>query len=64
MDSGAARLALFSFGDDTCDDCLGLMTLPHIDRGIQQGLAAAEIPKFNLLGFDACLMAAYEVVAQ
>ena len=29
-----------------------------------QGLAAARLDKFDILGFDACLMAAFEAVAK
>lgn len=37
------------------------MSLPKIKSGITNGLAAAGLAKFDIIGFDACLMAAYEV---
>lgn len=39
----------------------GLLTLPDLVEGISAGLDAAEVDKLDLLGFDACLMAGYEV---
>ncbi len=41
-----------------------LLSLPQIVQGMQQGLAGANNHKpFNIVGFDACLMATYEVSA-
>lgn len=38
-----------------------LLSLAELKQGMQQGLAAAGISSFSLIGFDACLMATYEV---
>ena len=46
--------------DDSHNDGL---TVPEIVSGIRDGLAAAEVDRLDLLGFDACLMGAYEVAA-
>lgn len=44
------------------DDSSGeVLDLTEIAQGIEQGLAAAGIDRIDLLGFDACLMATYEV---
>jgi hypothetical protein len=37
------------------------LTVAETQSAIQSGLAAAGVPKFDLVGFDACLMATYEV---
>lgn len=39
------------------------MSLEGIAQGITDGLAAAGVEKLDLLGFDACLMATYEVAS-
>ena len=39
----------------------GLLTLPDLVDGISAGLDTAGVDKLDLLGFDACLMAGYEV---
>nr|WP_281381888.1 clostripain-related cysteine peptidase [Conyzicola lurida] len=39
------------------------LSLAEIGEGIATGLAGADIPKLDLLGFDACLMATYEVAS-
>ena len=39
----------------------GLLTLPDLVDGISAGLEGAGVDKLDLLGFDACLMAGYEV---
>jgi hypothetical protein len=39
----------------------GLLTLPDLVDGISAGLEQADVDKLDLLGFDACLMAGYEV---
>lgn len=40
------------------------LTLAEIDEGIADGLAAGGVEKLDLLGFDACLMATYEVASE
>ena len=45
-----------SFGDDT-------LNLAELDASLAAGLKAANLEKFDLLGFDACLMATYEVAS-
>jgi len=40
-----------------------VLTGPEIAAGAAAGLAAAGLDRFDLIGFDACLMAAYEVAA-
>ena len=42
-------------------DGLDVLDLAEIDEGLTRGLAAAGVDKVDLLGFDACLMATYEV---
>lgn len=39
------------------------LSLPEIAQGIRDGLDAAGVARLDILGFDACLMAAYEVAA-
>jgi len=39
------------------------LSLPEIAAGIRDGLAAAGVDRLDIIGFDACLMAAYEVAA-
>jgi hypothetical protein len=46
--------------DDTDEDKL---TVDEIESGLRSGLARTDVEAFDLLGFDACLMATYEVVA-
>ena len=38
-----------------------LLTLPEIQQGLSDGMAAAGVDKLDVVGFDACLMATYEV---
>ncbi len=38
-----------------------LLSLPAILQGVSQGRAAVQAKPFNIIGFDACLMATYEV---
>lgn len=47
------------------DDSSGgdVLTLDEISTGIADGLAQAGLDRFDLLGFDACLMAGYEVAS-
>ena len=47
-------------GDDESSDGDGL-SLAELHDGISSGLETAGLPKLDLLGFDACLMATYEV---
>lgn len=49
-------------GADESSDEDGL-SLAELDQGISGGLAAAGLDKLDLLGFDACLMATYEVAS-
>jgi len=49
-------------GDDESSDGDSL-TLAELGEGISAGLAAAGLAKLDLLGFDACLMATYEVAS-
>ena len=44
--------------EDSGDD---ILTLQEMVLGLQLGLANSEIDKLDLIGFDACLMATYEV---
>ncbi len=39
------------------------LTVPEITAGLRAGLASAGLERLDLLGFDACLMGAYEVAA-
>ena len=45
--------------DETDDD--DLLTIPELVSGISSGLRASGLEQLDLIGFDACLMAAYEV---
>ncbi|MCU1410453.1 MAG: hypothetical protein JWR04_1160 [Rhodoglobus sp.] len=49
-------------GDDESSDGDGL-SLAELNEGISDGLATAGLEKLDLLGFDACLMATYEVAS-
>ena len=40
-----------------------VLDLADITSGLEQGLAAAGVERLDLLGFDACLMATYEVAS-
>lgn len=46
------------------DSSLDFLDNRELQQALQQALAAAEIPAFDLLGFDACLMAMAEVQYQ
>ncbi|MEO8528945.1 MAG: clostripain-related cysteine peptidase, partial [Pseudolysinimonas sp.] len=46
-------------GDESAD--YDTLTLDELNQGIGDGLAGAGVDKLDLLGFDACLMATYEV---
>jgi len=49
-------------GDDESSEGDGL-SLAELNEGISDGLATAGLEKLDLLGFDACLMATYEVAS-
>lgn len=49
-------------GPDETDD-YDILSVPEIGQGIADGLERAGIDKLDLLGFDACLMATYEVAS-
>lgn len=49
-------------GDDESSEGDGL-SLAELNEGIADGLAGAGLDKLDLLGFDACLMATYEVAS-
>ena len=38
-------------------------TVDQLSQGLAAGLAKAKLPKLDLLGFDACLMSAYEAIS-
>jgi hypothetical protein len=38
------------------------LDLAEINQALSDGLAAADIDRFDMIGFDACLMATYEVI--
>ena len=48
-------------GDESADH--DSLTLAELDQAIGDGLAAAGVDKLDLLGFDACLMATFEVAS-
>lgn len=48
-------------GDESHDH--DSLTLAELDQAIEQGLAEAGVDKLSLLGFDACLMATFEVAS-
>lgn len=39
------------------------LSLRVVDQGIREGLSGSPVTKLNILGFDACLMAAYEAMS-
>lgn len=47
--------------DETSD--YDVLDLAELTKGIRNGLEKAGVDKFDLLGFDACLMASYEVAS-
>lgn len=49
-------------GDDSADG--DGLDLAEIEQGLADGLAGAGLDKLDLLGFDACLMATYEVASR
>ena len=48
-------------GDESSDE--DSLTLAEINSGIADGLSGTDVAKLDLLGFDACLMATYEVAS-
>jgi len=48
-------------GDESADH--DTLTLPELEQGIGAGLEGAGVDKLQLLGFDACLMATFEVAS-
>lgn len=51
------------FGGDESTRDHDLLDLPELKAGVAQSLQAAGLQRFDLIGFDACLMATYEVAA-
>ncbi|XXF76871.1 clostripain-related cysteine peptidase [Myxococcaceae bacterium GXIMD 01537] len=49
------------FGGDSSTQDDDLLTLAELKSGIQAGMTAAGLQQFALIGYDACLMATYEV---
>lgn len=49
-------------GPDESSD-FNVLDLAELTKGIEDGLGEAGVEKFDLLGFDACLMASYEVAS-
>jgi hypothetical protein len=58
-DHGGA--ALVPFGDDDDNEQGDYLSLPELQQSIGSALQAADAPKLDLIGFDACLMATVEV---
>ena len=52
--------SLLGFGVDEASQG-DIMSVPSIQKGISDGLTQAGKTKFDLIGFDACLMATFEV---
>lgn len=48
-------------GDESADE--DSLTLAELDEALATGLSAAGVEQLDLLGFDACLMATYEVAS-
>ena len=48
------------FGVDEGTPGHPLLNLRQLKQGLSQGLAAADLPRFDVIGFDACLMANVE----
>ncbi|MBI2375807.1 MAG: hypothetical protein HYV07_17555 [Deltaproteobacteria bacterium] len=44
------------FGEDKSVDPPGAMSLADLNRSLREGMRRANIPQFELVGFDACLM--------
>jgi len=51
------------FGDDLSPASAESFTLPQLAGAITSGLAKAKLDKLDLIGFDACLMGAWEVAS-
>jgi len=54
----------YGFGSDDTTGVGALMSVPNIDAGVSAGLQRAGISQFDVIGFDACLMATLEVAEQ
>jgi hypothetical protein len=48
-------------GPDESAASEGLLSLPLMEQGLEDGLGGAGVDQLDLVGFDACLMATYEV---
>lgn len=48
------------FGGDESTASLDMLTMAELRSGLSQGLSGAGLDRFDLIGFDACLMASYE----
>jgi len=51
------------FGSDESSPGHPMLSLAQISQGVSQGLQRAGVSRFDVLGFDACLMATFEVAA-
>ena len=51
------------FGQDEGLSSGPMLTLRQLKQGISQGLQAADLARFDVIGFDACLMANYETAS-
>lgn len=49
------------FGGDDISTGHPILTIADLEQGLSQGLARTSATGFDILGFDACLMATYEV---
>jgi hypothetical protein len=49
------------FGGDESTPNHDLLTMPELIQGVQSGIQNSDVNRFELIGFDACLMATYEV---
>jgi len=48
------------FGGDESTASLDMLTMAELRSGLSQGLSNAGLDRFDIIGFDACLMASYE----
>jgi len=48
------------FGGDESTETIDLLTLPELKKGLLDGLTRNGLDRFDIIGFDACLMANYE----
>ncbi|MBF5042204.1 hypothetical protein FGE12_07330 [Aggregicoccus sp. 17bor-14] len=49
------------FGGDESTSQMDVLSIAELQRGLKDGMAAANLKQFSLIGFDACLMSTYEV---